>query len=75
MIIEKKRQGTKRRWDSDEVNTFSTFFSSNIKNKKMALGQDIAKACALMPNRTTAQIRSRLNNIIKDKQKIKQVNL
>ena len=63
------RCGTKRRWSFEEDSTFSSFFSLNIKNKKMTSASDLIKAGRLLPNRTAAQIRTRLNNVIKNKQK------
>ena len=65
------RRGVKRRWNSEEDGFFMDFFKQEIKAKKMPTGGKIHQAVKTLKDRTVAQIRTRIYNIIKDKQKMK----
>ena len=63
------RRGVKRRWSTTELDIFHKRFHSNLLEKKMATATELREALTELPNRTTAQIRVRLNNVILGKQK------
>lgn len=63
-------RGTKRRWTSEEVDIFHKKFRFHILNKTMASRTELEAVQTELTDRTTAQIRVRLNNIILGKQKI-----
>jgi hypothetical protein len=60
----------KKRWTPAEKTHFAAGFESFIRDKIMPSGKEIESVREGIPGRTVAQIRTRLNNIIKDKQKI-----
>lgn len=62
----------KRKWNEEENNFFIKFFKEEIGRKKMPTGYKIAKAQKQL-NRTVAQIRTRVHNVINGKQKVKKV--
>lgn len=61
----------KRKWGTEENAVFVNFFKDEISQKKMATGGKLQRAQKLLKGRTIAQIRTRVNNIIKEKQKIR----
>ncbi len=62
-------RGMKRRWSAAEVDVFNKRFRSNIDGKKKPTATELREAMSELPNRTTAQIRVRINNVRLGKQK------
>lgn len=69
--VAEPRFGVKRKWDCSENKIFLDIFEDEIKNKKMAPASKLQRAAAMLTRRSTAQIRTRIHNIIKNKQKLK----
>ncbi|KAH3849501.1 hypothetical protein DPMN_091904 [Dreissena polymorpha] len=65
------RKGMKRKWTSEENISFMDFFRDEIRTKKMPAGSKIMQSLKILTGRTVAQIRTRVHNIIRDKQKAK----
>jgi hypothetical protein len=64
------RRGVKKRWTPAEKIHFAAGFQSFIRDKMMPSGEEIDRVREGIPGRSLAQIRTRLNNVIRDKQKI-----
>jgi len=68
-----RRRGSKRRWSEEENNELERIFKINIQCKSNPTGKDIARARAgALSGRSVEQIRTKINNIIRDKQTFRQ---
>lgn len=65
------RRGVKRKWNKEEDDFFMSFFKDDITKKKMPTGVKILQAQKKLNNRSVAQIRTRVHNIMHEKQKVK----
>ncbi|XP_052255303.1 uncharacterized protein LOC127861006 [Dreissena polymorpha] len=65
------KRGTKRPWEPEENKQFFEQFAHEIENKEMAPTWKLQKAADTLKSRTVVQIRTRVHNIINDKQKLK----
>ena len=59
----------KRRWTKEESKDFDRLFECQLKEKRMATGEEIQIAQKYLKDRSVAQIRTRLNNFVRNKQK------
>ncbi|XP_052261565.1 uncharacterized protein LOC127865682 [Dreissena polymorpha] len=68
-VTARSGRGMKRKWNGEENDFFLNFFKEEITQNKMPTGEKIVKAQKKL-NRTVAQIRTRVHNIIHGKQKV-----
>ena len=58
------RKQSKKRWTEEEMKIFQKYFEDCIKRKVMPSGPKIKSASKYLINRNTAQIKTRVHNII-----------
>ncbi len=59
----------KRRWNECEIKVFNQHLMKYVKNSTMPPTRCIEKVVAALKTRTVAQVRTRANNMLKNKQK------
>lgn len=59
-----------RRWSSEENHLFLKKFRKYLKEKRMPNSAELGIGCKRLVNRTRAQIRTKVHNIIKQKQAV-----